>query len=230
MSNIHILSYLPLGDVMVIQNRTIQPKDVMTTLIVKSQCKCRMACWTHTKCKALSVVHSDDSQSLQCLLSSKNHAELQLDIQDNALYMERLSADYWQESDGTHYLVPSSILLGHEAAVRFCSRIPGYRLGIFKSTSEAHVLNRIYEKEKQNSDDNKRELRVNMKYESTVPLWEDGTSLKDSDIFSTYKCYVHNADNICFVLDRSLGGDATVLFRARGCERKSRFVCQSYID
>ncbi|XP_037776723.1 uncharacterized protein LOC119573551 [Penaeus monodon] len=102
---------------------------------------CKASCWAAIECVAWSFVTLADGSG-QCRLANEGPTTLTVPEGTDATYYFKESAVpgvYSFKVDRLLYLTPS-MQLKYEAAKAFCARIPGHRLGMYKTIQQLDML------------------------------------------------------------------------------------------
>ncbi|XP_027207838.2 uncharacterized protein [Penaeus vannamei] len=140
-SKVLYITSAPFGNFLVAPGMSIQPWDAFALLEDIDSCSCKVSCWAATACVAWSFVTLADGSS-QCRLANKGPTDLDVVERSNATYYFKESSVpgvYSFKADRLLYLTPS-MLLPYEDAKALCARIPGHRLGMYKTVQQLNML------------------------------------------------------------------------------------------
>ncbi|XP_037776761.1 uncharacterized protein LOC119573676 [Penaeus monodon] len=131
----------PAGNFFVVPGKSILPWDAFALFENTDSCLCKASCWAAIECVAWSFVTLADGSG-QCRLANEGPTTLTVPERTDATYYFKESAVpgvYSFKVDRLLYLTPS-MPLPYEDAKAFCARIPGHRLGMYKTIQQLDML------------------------------------------------------------------------------------------
>ncbi|XP_063861709.1 uncharacterized protein LOC135101545 [Scylla paramamosain] len=187
--------------------RTLNPQDAYTNLTVRSVCSCKLSCKDDDRCVAASTSGSG-GRELSCLLSNKGPTETTVSSGNETNYFywfDSLPAtDFGVKEDGLLYLV-GKVNVNFTDARIWCSKIPGYRLAIFKRSIQFSMAVQI-------GKASGKQLWLDLEVtRSSSLIWGDGTNFDDTPFSHAAKKLVNN------------GGRQLSAMRVRGANLDDRY-------
>ncbi|XP_047473786.1 uncharacterized protein LOC125028346 [Penaeus chinensis] len=186
-------------------------EDAPVTVRSQSLCECRNQCMMLTDCAVASFL--DLGAQSECRLSKTNLASTQVGPHHNAsllIWKKSPDTNHWIGRDGRAYLwLPQQVLVSE--AKTFCSRIPGFRLGVYTSPASYEVLMNFY-----NID--KTDVAIDLNLVDSTPTWADGTTFQET------RAFISLPINGMLQPFYTLSGGA---FNDRDGTRKARVLCQA---
>ncbi|XP_047468394.1 uncharacterized protein LOC125024633 [Penaeus chinensis] len=166
------------GNFFMAPGKTIPDADVALTLPASSTCHCKSMCFVRLSCLAWSFVNLTDGTS-ECRLADAGPSAHLVENNTDAVYFflqASVEGDYRFDVDGLLYLKPAE-LTTYASAKERCERIPGHRLGIYKTTQQYQMLGDFTA-----TTATAGSLYMDLKKVGDDLIWGDGTSYNDTEI------------------------------------------------
>ncbi|XP_047498624.1 uncharacterized protein LOC125045428 [Penaeus chinensis] len=131
----------PSGNFFRAPGKTIPPENVIQTLPASNACTCKNFCFVSLACLAWSLVNFADGTS-ECRITDAGPLSYEVENNTQATYFFKEAAvdgTYHIDVDRLLYLKPS-IGANFLTAKQHCEKIPGHRLGIYKTMQQYNML------------------------------------------------------------------------------------------
>ncbi|XP_069987483.1 uncharacterized protein [Penaeus vannamei] len=129
------------GNFFVAPGKALKEEDAAFTLPAKNACQCKSMCFVTLECVAWSLVSLDDGTA-ECRIAAAGPTTYEVLEHANATYYfkeESVRGEYSFKKDNLLYLTPP-FTRTYDVAKSFCSRIPGHRLGVYKTLQQLSIL------------------------------------------------------------------------------------------
>ncbi|XP_071547108.1 uncharacterized protein [Panulirus ornatus] len=174
-----------LGNFLMAQEKALaRGEKTLANLTLSSYCQCRMACWSHLGCRAVSMVWRD--KEVECRLSQFGPLESQVLSKSSATYIfwqDSVRGIMYEEVRRRMYLVPNEEMSFQEGKA-LCMKIPDHHLAIAKSQEEFKALLDVQARTGISA------FWVDLHTGLNGPLWGDGTQLRDTPLWVNYTTIV----------------------------------------
>ncbi|XP_069994514.1 uncharacterized protein [Penaeus vannamei] len=168
----------PSGNFFRAPGKTMPDAGVTQTKSPSSICECKNMCFVSLSCLAWSVVTLADGTS-ECRLADAGPLSYQVENNTQATYFFKeasVDGEYHLDVDRLLYLKPP-IIVNYLTAKEHCQKIPGHRLGIYKTMQQYNMLG-AYTTTSVTADS----LYMDLEKVGTDLYWGDGTLYTDTEI------------------------------------------------